>query len=629
MARKQAPEAPRFPRLTEPPDETYSLKALRSSGERVTPRNTDTFRKLSQAWHLDAWLYYNTLPECWYPAQFYSRALANIRLYAARKNENGDLEELEPTDWASEQLARIQDPGGGTSSLMSAFGQLMFVAGEGYLLGQVADGVEFWEFLSSSELRLQPATGAVAPKYLRYSYPGGIPEFITDAGPEDFEPVADQAVVYRIWKRHPQYSRLADSPVRAVLPLYQQLLLLEAAGTARAKSRIANAGILAVAQELDFGSADGENEDNPQTDPFAQRLYQAMSRAIAEPNSASAVAPPVIRVPSEMIASGGVWDHLKIHDSLEMYQEDARIEKVVGRIATGLDMPPELLLGLTDANHWTSWQIDDQTWTAHLQPVVQRLVDDLSAAFLRPLAIQEGQENPEELCIGYDNSRVVNHPDRAKDAKDLYAEGVLSAEKLRESTGFSEDDAPTEEEHREWLTIKLRGQAQADVIEGKTGNTDGAGAATGNTETVKKAPSEQKLQDEDAAVTAALVHRTLGAAELALERCREYAGSKLVTRVKQRKQDRLLTGISGVPTSLVASSLGADNLALLEAPAAAELVKGGCASFVATVTRWGVTEMTARRIASLVETEAAQSLTADCAVLPARVTAYVTKALGG
>jgi hypothetical protein len=108
-------------------------QSLTASGMRVRQRDGEILRRILQPWQTRAFVYYDRLGEIKYAAQFYSRALASLELYAAEivENEEGQ-QEVKPTDneQAIEQLDRIQDPGGGRSGLLSSYGRLMFLAGE-------------------------------------------------------------------------------------------------------------------------------------------------------------------------------------------------------------------------------------------------------------------------------------------------------------------------------------------------------------------------------------------------------------------------------------------------------------------------------------------------------------------
>ncbi len=594
---------------------------LTASAERVNPQQANQYRRLSQGWQPSAFAFYRTLGECWYPAQFYAHALPNVRYYAAIRDPQGEVRELDPNDWASEQLARIQDPGGGRSMMMEAYGRLQFLIGDSYLVGSIEDGNdEGWEFLSPSELRAVPGT----KDYVRISFPGATPEELASLPDDDFEPLASGVVVYRFWSRDPEYTSLADSPVRAVLPLYEQLALLEAAVTARAKSRVANAGFLLVAQELSFGTPDGQNDDDPNADPFAKMLQLSMTRAIREPGSAAGVAPPVLRVPSELIQNKGAMDLIRVSDPTEPYPEENKIKDLRSRIAIGLDMPPEILLGLADSNHWSGWQIDEQAWNAHLKPVVIRFCDDLARAYLRPIAKAEGHEYTDgELIVWFDPSDVINHPDRSKDFRQAYEDGVIGAEAYRNAIGATDEDAQTQDEHDEWLLVKLRATAQAVELQQNPQVAEGAATAQ------KIPPSESQAIADNAAgmnASAQLVWRVLGAAELQAERARERAGAKIVTAARKPSGcQECAERVQSTPNSMVASVLGAEQVADLKLTPAS-LTAGSCDPLRTVLPEWGVPVAVANRIAGLVEKHAAATLF-DPTPLPEAVSSYIEKAL--
>lgn len=594
--------------------------ALVAAAERVTGLNANKLQRLIQPWQQDAFRFYATLGEIWYASQFYARALSKLRIYVGEKDAQGEVTEIEDlNNPAIGLLDRVQDPGGGRSQLLGAYGRLMFLTGEGYLTVTAGvGGEEQWEFLSCNELRVQSDN-----RYLRVRAPSMNPEELWSIEDDAFEPLPGDgkktAVVYRMWRKSPEFSYLADSPLRAVLDLCDELLLLQLSVRARAKSRIAGAGLLLVSADLSFPSPDGANDEDPKVDPFQQRLQEVMSAAIRDPGSAAQVVPPVIRVPTEMIKDGSAVRHIQLHDPTQTYPEEGLRSEIIRRIATGLDLPPEILLGMSDANHWTAWQIDDQTWTAHLQPVAQQLVDDFTSAYLRPAAREAGIQGWESLVVGYDAAEVVNHPDRLKDSVDLWDRGTISSAKLREAAGFNDDDKPTEEEHQEWLAIKLRDPL---LIEG-----DGAEATPEEddaSEVIDEPPSEELLEDEDSPnVNAAAV---VGAAELAFQRARELAGSRLRTRSNGHQDCR--TDIDGLNNRLVASALGAERAEKIGSPNARALVAGAGEAFSDVAVSFGVPEPGARRLATMIEEHAARSLfDANPGLLPPSFRAYVERLL--
>ncbi len=573
--------------------------ALTAAAERVSEAKTEVYRRLSQPWQMEAFAAYRTLGECWYPAQFYAHSLPLVRFYAGIRNPQGMVEELPPEDWASEQLNRIQDPGGGRSQLLSAFGRLNFLTGDGYLVGQVDEDEDAWEFLSASELRAIPGTKPL--RYARVYYPGATPEELTMLPDDDYEPLADGAVVYRIWNRDPEYTYMADSPVRAVLPLYNQLALLEAAVTARARSRIANAKILVLANELSFGPADGKNPDDPSNTPELRRIQEALVRPIKFPGAASAVAPPMLTAPSDMIAAKGIYDLIDLSPTAEdKYHEIEARNEIRNRIALGLDMPAEIMLGLADSNHWNAFQIDESSWNAHLKPVVIRLCDDLGSAYLRPLARKEGKEYSEgQLVVWFDESEVVNHPNHTDDVREAYRDGVAGSAIYLTTIGLNpEEDGQTDEDKVVWAEKYGKGRPEdIATAEGKPVANPGSQDAPEANPGKPPEPVAQEDANQSANVTAsAFAEQAVGAANMAVIRCRSLAGSRLRTKMKGACPE--------VPNVLVAATLGADGLT--QEPSL--LVATGADEYREFLTASGVEASLVERIGKLIESHAAATL---------------------
>lgn len=626
-----------------------------ASAERAGPKNTAEIRMLFQPWQITALTIYSSVGECWYAAQFYARSLSKLRLYVGRRDEQGEIEEIEvgedddgkpvalsPADAAAVALLdRIQDPGGGgRAGLLGTYGRLMFLIGEA-LLTVTEEGMpdERWEFLSPLELR--PIPGGKG--YIRQEAPGLKMEELT-AAPEGSEtPTVGEAVVYRVWRRHPAYSKWADSPMNAVLLLFEELELLQLAVRARAKAR-ANRGLLYVANELDFGVPDGQGDEDSGRSQFVQQLSATLLAPVKDAGAPSSVVPFLIFGPASVVGAGGETVPAKdlvftvpLIDPQERNDEETAKTAIIKRIAIGLDLPPEILTGMSDINHWGAWQIDEASWTAHVQPMADQLVEDLSSSYLRPAAEQEGIAGWENLVVGYDASDVINHPDRTNDVREAYRDGVASSRVYLETIGLTEEDGMTPQERQEYLLIKLRGQAQlADITgqapDGSPANVPVDGGTVSKTPPVQ--PTVAQMQDEESMQSLGgsgnghidereiLVQQIVGAAGLAVERTREIAGSRLVQ--KARGCDSCKETIADVPTSMVASALG-EALVRDLAPGVI-LTEGGTTGFATSLARMGVEAPVATKLCQLVEAHSRESLfAAEPEPLPEAFAAYVRR----
>lgn len=578
-------------------------------------------RQLLQGWQSQSFGYYRSIPELHFAGGFYARGLQNLRLYVGMRDSNNEIEEVDNNPAASELLDDVQDPGGGRSGMLGSYGRLMWLIGEGYMLVTPPDDDEGfrnkWEFVSPGELTvMQGRTGL-----LRQRAPGLAQRqlsYVEDGIVDPTDP--DTGVAYRYWIADPEFSGWADAPMRGVLLLCDELERLTAAVRARAVSRPAGAGILKVPDEISQPPPEPVGDEDPQEDIFLRDLTEAMVTPIADPGNASAVVPMIVRGSIEALAA---LDFLQIHDPRETYPEEGLRTECIRRIATGLDMPPELLLGLGDSNHWSAWSIQEETWRSHLQPIAQRFCEDLTSSYFRPAAKEAGIQDWQNLVIWYDAAAVINHPDRGKDALDVWDRGGLSLEALREAKGFDDDDAPTEQDRAERIGIATRDSSlawygipsvKAGGIEPEPGEIESpAGSASDpnappqitGAETEKGPPANPS---EEPVTSSALL---LGAAELTVDRCRELAGSRLRTKIgKTPARDRCsecVDLIREVPNGLVAAALGV-NGAALELPTARELVAGGAVAFRDKAIVWGVDTDSAALLAEQIEQHAARTL---------------------
>lgn len=641
---------------------------LVASAIRMTKRDSDMARRVVQGWQTRSFLYYEQCGEVWYAAQFYARALAKVELSVKRVDPAAPTGGEEDVDVASLQdyVTRIQDPGGGRANMLGAYGRLMFLTGEGYLLvtnpiepdspygpasgddglddndepelavqDAASEQTEVWEFVSTDELR---ATGD--GQYTRYKAPSLGAENIDATDDENnWEPIPGKAIAYRFWRRHPRYSALADAPMRGVLDLCEELLILTMAVRARAVSRVAGSGLLLIPEELSPAPLNPSGDENPVEDPFIADLTEAMVEPIKDQGAASGVVPFVLRGQANFLKE---IRHIPLSDPTQFYPETGLRTECIRRIAIGLDMPPEALIGTQDSNHWTAWSIDEQTWKAHLQPIAQMLVDDLTAAYLRPAMAANGVANPEQYVVAYDASAVINHPDRTKDAKDLWDRLVISDEALRDANGFEDEDAPDE---AEWLRRAgflmhdssmaaygipaVRGNIEPlpgtlespDASNTVGGNGAGPPGADPSTQTPAQSsgtgpPAPPVEQQAQPAIAAAFGAEVTGAVRVALMRCREKAGARLRSRCDGIPEARTL--IDQVPNGLVAAGLGRDRVAtVLPGVPPRELVRGGAAPLVAALAEFGMERGQAAQLAQAVERHAAQTLYAEN---PARMT---------
>lgn len=597
-------------------------RAFVASAQRVRTTQADgdrgKYQRLIMPWQQAVLGYYDTLGECWYPAQFYGRALSQIDLFVARR----DGDEIVPVknDTAQQILDRVRDPGGnGRSNLLRTYGQLTFLIGEARLLVTGIDTPdERWEMVSPNELRINPGEGR-SHAYTRWKAPQLIPEQLNDLPDGEFEALPNDAVVYRFWKRHPNYSALADSPTKAVQGLFDLLTRLRAAELSHAKSRVSNGGLLFIADEISFKApGPSGNDDDPNSDPFMKALTDALVAPINDIGSAAASAPPVFRIGSEFIKDKSGYDYLEIRpkDMANDYAE--MIEKVIQHIALGLDIPPEVMTGLSDTNHWNAWMIKDDTWQSHLHPAAAGFCDDLTTAYFRSSCRDNDVDGWEDLMVWYDASKVINHPDRGADADAAFERGAIGYEAYRDAKGFEDTQAPKDPD--ELATIAVFTGRDPSKLPGNETQDTATTPAPDETPDLEEGPVDANSVDDTApdpkaaetraaepdAVTASLQL----AASMALDRCRELAGARI--RAKLHGDRR--TEFADVPSELLASAVTFEGMP--EGVQPGSLVKGGVDNLRRALVAAGITDEWTTTICDAIEVHAARTLWDAEATLP-------------
>lgn len=555
-----------------------------ASGEAARGRDAgQKLKRLVQPWQLDALGYYDRLGEIHYAAGFYARPLSKLRLYVAERDASGEyVESDDPV--ALGAWERVQDPSGGRAQMLRAYGILAFLPGESYLLwtGGDEDEPETWEIVSPDEVRMQ---GDVIARFRAPTLP---PELLSDPPDDMYEPIKGEARLYRLWTPHPRWSALADSPMRGVLDLCAELVMLTRVVKARGRSRLAGAGMLKVPTEIAPLPQPQNAGGSGDSDPFLDDLMEAMVTPIEDEDAASAVVPMIVRGDAEALKA---LDLLLMRSADEVFPENALREQTIRRIALGLDMPPEVLLGMAESNHWTAWQVVREAWR-HAEPVASRFCDDMTSVYLRPTLTQLGVSDPGRYAIRFDAAEILTNPDRGEDANEAFDRFTIGPSAHREAHGFSDDDAPTPAELE---VMRENAGVASSADDGPVAVADAASPV--GADTPERAPDEPQL-----------VARLTGVAEAAVERAREVAGARLRGMVQGHRQHA--AAILDVPNATVASSLGYDVMQNVGAQPL-QLVRGSGALFTSAAARVGMDAAAARTVADLIEQHAARTLLDD------------------
>lgn len=426
-----------------PPEPTLIASAARISREnyRVRANNQD--------WQQQAWGFFDTVGELRFASGWIGAAMSRVKL-VVQQRVGSDYEDVKDGPVA-EALDLLFNGPTGQSQMMDILGIHLTVPGESFVVGEPQAGGEPDRWFVASTQELSTAGGGM----WRY----------TD-GDGHWRELSKDTLIIRIWRPHPRCGWLADSAVRACLPILRELEQLSKHVAATIDSRLAGAGLLLLPSEMTFNTPGGSPEvivDEPDQDPFLRALTEAMITPIEDRASAAAVVPVIVKAP------GSVLDSAKLITFSTPFDEQTRTlrEEAIRRLALGMDMPPEVLLGQAQATHWTAWQIEESALKMHIEPLAQLVCSGLSIQYLWAALEAMGVTDPTDYRIHYDTSDLRIRPNHANEAVQLYDRLELSGAALRRETGFNEGDAPSDLELRAMMARKASlGVTNTDMTQG-------------------------------------------------------------------------------------------------------------------------------------------------------------------
>jgi len=450
--------------------------AITAAAAPVTSPRTELIRN-TDTWQQEAWQFYNDLGELRYAVEWISAMLSRVRVYAA-KIEPGEDEPVRATAGAAVDL--MTTLGGGVAAqaqLMSAMATQLAVPGEGYLVGETINGVEQWAVRSTDEVRAARGHYEV------------IDENSANGGAQ-WRPLGSNSLVTRVWRPHKRYHYMADSPARAARSTMRELELVNRHIVSQYLSRLASAGVWFVPSEVTFPVRE-EFADAP--DPFMAEWIEIAAEAIRTPGTAAATVPIPIKVPEELI---GKFQHLDFTMKLDEKILEKR-DSAIKRLATQLNLPAEVLLGMGDVNHWGQWMLEESAVKTNIAPEAELICQALTTGYLQPRLKASGVEDFAQWVVWYDLSELTLRPDRSDDAIQLYDRLEINGAALRRETGFNEDDRPEGDElHDQGLKVIIKSlpTAAASALSQLTGQ---ANEVTQTTDTTPRAPADPEPPPED------------------------------------------------------------------------------------------------------------------------------------
>jgi hypothetical protein len=380
-------------------------------------------------WQMETWRLYDIVGELHFVANWVGSALSRVRLYVAEVDKNGRVQQ----ETEKPKVAALADTlFGGPNEKAEAIRMLginLTVAGDAYIIGKSdsdSDKDE-WFVLSCSELKRYARSGVV--EYTNYM-----------GEPERLDPEKD--LIIRVWTPHPRRTLWADCPTRAALPMLWEIERLTRYVFAQIDSRLVSAGLFPIPKETSFpDEVDEDGNILSGSEALTARLLKTGSAGLKGEGTAAGVVPTFVEMPMEAL---GKLANIPFSSTLSEQALELRSE-AVRRMALAMDIDPSILMGAGDGNHWQVWHVNEGQIKIHIEPLMQRLCQALTQAYLRP-ALKHIKEDPARFVFWYDTAPLTVRPERLKDTLELYREGITSRETVILAGDYALSDIPGEAE---------------------------------------------------------------------------------------------------------------------------------------------------------------------------------------
>jgi hypothetical protein len=441
-------------RRTMPPAVPSAPKAVVAAAGRYDPRRPDSIGKPkgSNEWQTEVWAFRDLIGEFLFSTEWLGNCLSRVKLKAVEVDALGRIGEDAKDQTVLDAVDGLCGSPSRQAGILKTLGDNLSTVGEAWVIaetrasaaaggapipgGDTGDEVfASWTVASTEEVK-QGQGGAV----------------ILDRGDGKKRTVDpdEGALVIRIWNPDARRHNDAFSWTKAALPILREMVDIERYVLALMESRYANSGLLLVPSELSFPYPDPADLV-PGEDPLIVGLSRALTAAISDPGTASAVAPIIIRGAAQHLAE---VRHISFAAALEAVVAGMR-QDCIRRLALTAAHPPEVLTGLGDSTHWNAALVDETAMKLYVEPFILLICAALTDAYLRPVLEAAGVADPEAWALWYDASELLTDPDRTEDVRWAFEHGVINADTARRELGFEETDAPVDKDPAIEMAMEL------------------------------------------------------------------------------------------------------------------------------------------------------------------------------
>lgn len=410
-------------------------------------------KSFRQGWQEETWAYYRSTPLVGFGADFVANALSRLRFYVAWQPSASEWPaEIDPDAPPEEMDLGVYetavaihgrlDQGQGHMEMARKAGYGLSLPGEIVVVGReeidpkTGRKQERFDAFSTSEIDLSKADkGEISVKTT--------PTGLGGSNEDTFRIDPETAWYFRVWRPDPEYGQLAATPMQRVLEHCEEQALLRRYMRGTFRTRL-NAGVFEVPKEWGMGPEDNFDENNQGVDRLVDKLVAAFMTPIEDEGSAAGVVPFVVHAPIETL---GKARHITFGRDFDDRAMEMR-RRLDEEIASGLDLPDQVLLGLGDVKFRNAEVITDEQFRMHLEPLAIVWVRALTVGFLHPMLIHDGvdPEVARQFTIWYDAAAITSDPDQTASSNFGFDRGLLSGRAWINANNYTEEDMPDDEE---------------------------------------------------------------------------------------------------------------------------------------------------------------------------------------
>lgn len=394
-----------------------------------------TWRFGDDSWQQEAWRLYDVIGELRFIANWIGSACSRVRVYVAKVDENGRIQQ----EVTNKKIGGLSDTlfngPAGLAEALRLMGINLTIAGDVYVVGRGGDiandgppDADSWLVVSCSELkRWGPGSQDIAWMY---------GDLNNKQERERLDPEKD--LIIRIWTPHPRRGLWADSPTRGAMPMLWEIERLTRYVFSQIDSRLFSAGMVPIPKEISFPDEDPELSG---AEALTDKLMRIGALSLKGEGTAAGIVPVFVEMPMEALGKISMIDFASqlSEQALELRTEALR------RLALAMDIDPSILSGAGEANHWGAWQIMEGQIKVHIEPLMTRICDGLTTAYLRP-ALKSMGEDEDRYIYWFDTAPLTVRPERLKETREMYDAGLVSKATVLLAGDYKISDAPDDEE---------------------------------------------------------------------------------------------------------------------------------------------------------------------------------------